>query len=807
MASPRLRAPLVQTSFVLIILVATTDGSPLLPVLPYTIAEPGSWPAAGSAICGPSGRGAFCGDVRAVLSVSNDSIVSGVATAQIFWRRRDPHPELKRVIIIDPTGAPATVINAEVEATCGLLNFSATLAGEYHVYYLPFLQANDGAGTTFSWQGCNDTRSDEDNLCVLGRRRASTDTDVGTVSYCDARLAAASLVTRIESRDSFNLFTDMEAVAASAEVKATRDVLRAASRPFGVFPEDHDRAIRMFDAIPVRWTPGGEGPQPGVSPSLSISAAPGEFCVFQFGLWAHDSDVMNVTAVASDFAGPGASVINSTDVVFINLAGIDTGGRPYVRSYGVVAGRVGSLWTAVRVPADAELGTYAGTVTIATAGAVAANATTVSITVVVTGEPVTDGGAANVTSYARLQWLYSTRGLEDIVPAPFVPVAVDADGSLTLRSLLHNVTLAPNGMIEAVNATVQRWIRGSPGNTMHTLLASRVRFDVFAGGASSPLAENITQLASITSRLNSSVSWSAASLISIPGGGELNVDVTGTYDFTAYASFEITVSTAGSTGIVVDDVRLSLPIAKDMCGYIVGMDDAGAPASQYVDRKWRWSNTTGSNKVWIGRPEVGALLNLKGDGDEWNSPMFGRDYPVIPGVPNSWGGVEALPTGNMYGVNITACTMVAFTGGRRLDPGQSVVFRFDVALTPSKPVDWQRHWTTRAIQVGYGTPYLSPQVVASRGATAVTLHQGTPGIVNGSMVNPYINYPFLDDTVPLLTNYTQQANELGMLVRYYYTIRELSSRAVETFAFLAQQGEIFVDQDPYVIGEITGMRG
>lgn len=53
--------------------------------------------------------------------------------------------------------------------------------------------------------------------------------------------------------------------------------------------------------------------------------------------------------------------------------------------------------------------------------------------------------------------------------------------------------------------------------------------------------------------------------------------------------------------------------------------------------------------------------------------------------------------------------------------------------------------------------------------------------------------------VPLLSNYSQQANDLGLLVRYYYTVRELSSRAWEIFAFKAQQGELLVEQDPYII--------
>ena len=73
-------------------------------------------------------------------------------------------------------------------------------------------------------------------------------------------------------------------------------------------------------------------------------------------------------------------------------------------------------------------------------------------------------------------------------------------------------------------------------------------------------------------------------------------------------------------------------------------------------------------------------------------------------------------------------------------------------------------------------------------ATVVTLHQGIPGLVNGSMVNPYINYPFVPDTVALLENYTEQAHALGMGVKFYYTIRELSNHAAEIHALRSLQG-------------------
>ena len=76
-------------------------------------------------------------------------------------------------------------------------------------------------------------------------------------------------------------------------------------------------------------------------------------------------------------------------------------------------------------------------------------------------------------------------------------------------------------------------------------------------------------------------------------------------------------------------------------------------------------------------------------------------------------------------------------------------------------------------QVGYGTPYYSPQEMKQRGVSVVTLHQGIPGLVNGTLVNPYINWPFQPEVVEFLESYTSQAHALGLKVKYYYTIREV----------------------------------
>jgi hypothetical protein len=65
------------------------------------------------------------------------------------------------------------------------------------------------------------------------------------------------------------------------------------------------------------------------------------------------------------------------------------------------------------------------------------------------------------------------------------------------------------------------------------------------------------------------------------------------------------------------------------------------------------------------------------------------------------------------------------------------------------------------------------------------------------MVNPYINYPFIPEIVDFMENYTSISHALGIQVKFYYTIRELSHHAVELFALKALQGEVILDEDPY----------
>ena len=80
--------------------------------------------------------------------------------------------------------------------------------------------------------------------------------------------------------------------------------------------------------------------------------------------------------------------------------------------------------------------------------------------------------------------------------------------------------------------------------------------------------------------------------------------------------------------------------------------------------------------------------------------MFSKDYPVIPFIPPSWGGPSQMQKDAKAGCNISASgKVVAYSGPRTLEPGQTVRFQFDVALTPAKPLNISSHFGQRYYQV------------------------------------------------------------------------------------------------------------
>ena len=80
----------------------------------------------------------------------------------------------------------------------------------------------------------------------------------------------------------------------------------------------------------------------------------------------------------------------------------------------------------------------------------------------------------------RMRWLDSTIGIDDTVPAPFVPVTHEmlANGSLVITAVNKHVSVHPNGLPDAI--TVQRVVMrsGKRSTQGYQILAAPVMIEL-----------------------------------------------------------------------------------------------------------------------------------------------------------------------------------------------------------------------------------------------------------------------------------------------------------------------------------------
>lgn len=159
-------------------------------------------------------------------------------------------------------------------------------------------------------------------------------------------------------------------------------------------------------------------------------------------------------------------------------------------------------------------------------------------------------------------------------------------------------------------------------------------------------------------------------------------------------------------------------------------------------------------------------FKLKGEDASWDNPLHTIDTATAPA---SWYNNGAGGANITYGQDTV--TVSAFSGSLELPLAASLTYNFDFMITPLRVLDTAAHFNARFYQVGYPqSNYVSPQAVRATGANIVNIHQGV------STLNPYINYPFVPDEVPVLSNYTAEAKSLGMRSKFYYVSADIGHR-------------------------------
>ena len=263
-------------------------------------------------------------------------------------------------------------------------------------------------------------------------------------------------------------------------------------------------------------------------------------------------------------------------------------------------------------------------------------------------------------------------------------------------------------------------------------------------------------------------------------GGDLTMRIDGEWWFDAQALVSVTLAAPRSNvaPVQIAEAKLTANLQLSAATYLMGLGKAGQLLRLVTPLEYHWEAGAGNHMVWMGDAHAGMRLKLVGDAPGYESPQF---IPTQSELPSSW------HNGGLGGVNVTkGARFVAYSGARLLRPGEAVTFKFELLLTPVKPLDLAAHSRARYYQVGYPTPELvQPSEVAATGATVLNIHQG----VNG-FLNPHINYPFERETHEHLSEYVSDAHSKGLKVKAYYTVRELSTHADELWVLRSLGDEV-----------------
>ncbi len=680
------------------------------------------------------------GNHRVVLRV--ESKMRDAVWAHIMWRRRDLRPEEKRIIIVDAaTGKQVrNVLRLENNREFGDLVFQPeTMPGTYYVYTLPF------AGTTKSnYPRITYPKPDESAQQDWLWRNYLAPEDLKLKSW---RVLPKAQVLAIEASDSLDSTWPMEVIATRAEVDSLAS--SHANEEMLVFPEEREYPIRMEDDLPLRWVRRGAGG------AVRGVACRGEFFVFQLGVFALRRKLQDVQLEFSPLRGPAAAqAIGAEDFTCFTLGGVDNADRQFTRIIGVDSGAVRALWCGVQIGESAAPGEYAGSVTVREGGRDAAS---LPVQIAVVDSVVR--GDDDPGRLSRLRWLNSRLAIDDSVIAPYQPVTVRGNA---LTILGRRVTLGGDGLPKAIESYFTEEMTGV-GTRGRAILASPLQILVDDSAGVLPFQYGPLR---IIKQAPGAVAWqvqgdSRGATLTI--GGVLECDGTIEYSVVLGAHQECSFS----------NVRLQFSMPADVARYVMGLGVKGGKRPQQID--WAWDVTKNQDGAWLGDVNAGLQFTLKDE--NYSRPLNTNFYRLKPLVmPSSWcnewrGGIR------IGGADSGSVRVVAYSGPMRLGPGQQRAYNFRLMITPFHPLDTRAQFRTR-----YYHRFDDLRAIAASGANTVNVHHATP-------INPYLNYPFLRPAA--MRAYADSAHALGMKVKIYYTVRELSNHAPEIFALRSLGDEIF----------------
>lgn len=514
--------------------------------------------------------------------------------------------------------------------------------------------------------------------------------------------------------------------------------------PFWLFGEDRQYAVRN-NIVPAHWFANGSE----AAKTFHGRAQPGEWYAFQI-------------CVASDKARELVWEAKTELAVT----------RITPRECRVAAGGVKPIWVMVDIPKDAASKTFIGEVAVRDAKT--GESAALPFEILASGPVLEDGGIGDAWRLARLKWLNSDIGREDTVTKPYEPVVVDK-ARRTVKILGRELVLGEDGLPEQIvshfsgsNARIVREgmnLLAAPVKLTTRLAPSTLRGKTKPGRPTMQFTETTPAHAA----------WRAETSL----GDGIRRIVEGRIDFAGECRFRVRIE-----GERVEKAEFEMAMPADVARYIDGLGHNGGEFGEETLRQ-AWDPNLCRDAVWLGRVNGGLLVRFKGA--NYRRPLINAYYAWRKlAMPESWsaggGAITVSKSGDRAVVRADA--NVAPEGAE---------WNFDLYITPFHTLDMKAHLGDRYLHLGQRQPKLDAKRVREMGATVVNLHHNT-------IWNPYINYPYNDDSGPLLKKVVKDAHDAGLLLKIYYTTRELTQNLPEFFALKSLDGEALLKRDASVPG-------
>ena len=518
----------------------------------------------------------------------------------------------------------------------------------------------------------------------------------------------------------------------------------AGEKPWLAFVQDRLHPLHAKDALPQDFS---------AEAALEDTVQPGEFYAFQIGVAALDADLSHAQITWQAPSRDGEN-ITCQPIHCFNLGGIGETGQPFCKRVDVPKGRVQALWCGIAVDKAAS-GVYTGEAVVAFDGQQPQH---IGITLHVAGDAIADMGDDEPWRHSRLRWLDSTIAQDDLPTAPYPPLKVEGK---RIACLGRTVALGDDGLPEAIES----YFEGS--NTFlstqsRPILAGNVEFAVDGASFGDAAFAHAEQGAG-------KVQWQSQRRDEAAG---LCAKVEGSMEFDGLMCYRITLE--ADRHAEVQDIRLDLPIAREAARYAMGLGVKGGRRPETID--WQWDATLNQDTLWLGDVNAGLMLRLMGE-DYFKPYML--IYFIREGidVPACW------DNGGKGGVRVreeNGCVrLTAYTGARAIEPGQPLVFLFDLMPTPVKIIDRHEHYGERYYHAPPKDGGLAE--VAKTTANVINIH-------HANRFNPFINAPFFE--AARFRGLVEEVHAAGLKVKLYDTVKEISVRTPEFFAMHSLNGEL-----------------